>query len=246
MSEFNIDKLAAEVARQNKAHSWEEFTDTLRNVRRGGASGGFNGFISYVENTEFAQQNWSLIKAGLRQEITEYEMEVNSMSEYLASFQSIQSSGLNVLSVESALIDPNEHEDEWEIVANGAAWWALERVAHAAEDHEIDVSKVCEEFGWTEPSPGREAGADAEFGSIWHIADSPAEAEEWRKKYLANGATSVRIEAHPDQSGRHDVVIRLPRSRANEILGYEVGEEEWLTEERGQEDDDEQTQGVSR
>ncbi len=244
MSEFSIDKLATEVARQNKAHSWEEFGDTLRNVRRGGASGGFNGFIYYVENTEFAQQNWDLLKSGLRQEL-EYG-EARTLSEYLASFKSIQDGGLSVLDVESALIEPTQHESEWEIVASGAAWWALERVAHAAEDNEIDVSKVCEDMGWREPSAERQASAGTEYGSIWHIADSAAEAEKWRKKYLANGATSVRIEAHPDRSGRHDVVIRLARERANEILGYEVGEEEWLTEEQGQEDEDEHAKGVSR
>lgn len=64
-------------------------------------------------------------------------------------------------------------------------------------------------------------------GKIWHIADNVAEAEQWRADLLAKGATHVELKPEAGRSIVH-VIITLDRSRANEILGYEVGEEEWL------------------
>ena len=70
-------------------------------------------------------------------------------------------------------------------------------------------------------------------GKIWHNAESMDEAEQWKVDLLAKGATHVEIK--PD-AGRSivSVIITLDRIRANEILGYDVGEEEWLDTEDGE------------
>ena len=70
-------------------------------------------------------------------------------------------------------------------------------------------------------------GKQPATGKIWHNADSLAEAEQWKVDLLAKGAIHVELKPETDRS-IVSVIITLDRSRANEILGYEVAEEEWL------------------
>ena len=70
------------------------------------------------------------------------------------------------------------------------------------------------------------------IGRIWWCADSLVEAQRWEAELTAKGA---KVELRPeDDRPVVDVIITLDCARANEILGYAVGSDEWL------EEDDEQ------
>jgi hypothetical protein len=72
--------------------------------------------------------------------------------------------------------------------------------------------------------------APINVGHIWWRAQDQAEAETMQADLLAKGVIEVRL-SEPDVTGMLDVFFSLDRDHANEILGYEVGEEEWLDEE---------------
>ena len=63
-------------------------------------------------------------------------------------------------------------------------------------------------------------------GAIWWIADDQVEAEEWKRKFEANGA-SVEITQQAD-CPRLDVIIKMPIEQAAAVLGYEPELCEWL------------------
>lgn len=64
-------------------------------------------------------------------------------------------------------------------------------------------------------------------GHMWWRASDHAEAETMKADLLAKGVIEVRL-SEPDEQGMLDVFFTLDRDHANEILGYEVGDEEWL------------------
>jgi len=66
-------------------------------------------------------------------------------------------------------------------------------------------------------------------GKIWWSADNLAEAKQWETDLLSKGAISVVLKPEDDRENVQ-VLITLDRSKANEILGYAVDEEEWLDE----------------
>lgn len=66
-------------------------------------------------------------------------------------------------------------------------------------------------------------------GHMWWRANDQAEADTMKADLLAKGVIEVKL-SEPDVTGMHDVLFSLDRDHANEILGYEVGEEEWLDE----------------
>ena len=68
----------------------------------------------------------------------------------------------------------------------------------------------------------------ANIGRIWWVADSETELEKWRQTYVARGAVIESAKARSDNRHLIDVILALPKSRAEEILGYEPAEEEWL------------------
>ncbi len=65
------------------------------------------------------------------------------------------------------------------------------------------------------------------IGKIWWNADNITEAEQWKKDYLARGAQAVELKPEDDRP-IVGVFITLDRNRAFEILGCDVGDEEWL------------------
>lgn len=71
-------------------------------------------------------------------------------------------------------------------------------------------------------------------GTIWWIADDIAELASWLEDWKGKPIILKKVEAHMDGSTRMDVLFELDREQANELLGYEVGVDEWLDE-----DDDE-------
>ena len=66
-------------------------------------------------------------------------------------------------------------------------------------------------------------------GTLWWIADSELEAEEWKSQFEGAGA-HVEIHPHGPDDEQHDVLITLEREDAKRILGYVPNEEEWLEE----------------
>lgn len=85
----------------------------------------------------------------------------------------------------------------------------------------MDAEKIAEVFDAVTPP---------KLGRIWWAADTPQEAERWQADYLAKGASNVELKPRDDGTSLVDVIITLDRARANEILGYQVEEEEFLTE----------------
>lgn len=76
------------------------------------------------------------------------------------------------------------------------------------------------------------AGGGSSIGKIWWCADNMDEALQWQADLTAKGA---QVELKPeDDRPIVDVIITLDCGRANEILGYEVGVEEWLDEDNDQ------------
>ena len=119
---------------------------------------------------------------------------------------------------------------------------------HSEADHDVveKVSGVKLSNPWFQPSPQAMAAflsqlsaenkgdpmsdevTAPQMGRIWWSASSPAEAELWRAEYTAKGAL---VELKPeDDRPVVDVLITLDRAKANAILGYDVAEHEWLTE----------------
>ncbi len=74
-------------------------------------------------------------------------------------------------------------------------------------------------------SPKNEALA---LGRLWWCADNMEEALRWQSDYLGRGAIEIELRPEDDRP-IVDVFITLDRSRAREILGQEVGDEEWLS-----------------
>ena len=69
-------------------------------------------------------------------------------------------------------------------------------------------------------------------GTIWWIAEDKAEAEQWKADLEGKGATVV---VHPldEATPKVSLYITLDRNRAEEMLGYQPDEEEWLTPDEG-------------
>jgi hypothetical protein len=65
------------------------------------------------------------------------------------------------------------------------------------------------------------------IGHIWWRASDQAEADAMKSDLLAKGVFEVRM-SDPDSIGYLDLFFTLDRDRADEILDYAVGEEEWL------------------
>lgn len=70
-------------------------------------------------------------------------------------------------------------------------------------------------------------GVQPFVGKLWWNADDMAEAQQMQANYLAKGAISVELKPEADRP-IVNVIVALDRNRAHEILGYEVGDEEWL------------------
>lgn len=65
------------------------------------------------------------------------------------------------------------------------------------------------------------------IGTLWWIASNLEEAEAWQKELQEKGAFDVGIQTEED-SELVDVLIKLDRATANEVVGYEIEPDEWL------------------
>ncbi|WP_338924367.1 hypothetical protein V0M98_32670 (plasmid) [Pseudomonas silesiensis] len=76
-------------------------------------------------------------------------------------------------------------------------------------------------------SASQDSQTAVNVGHMWWRASDQAEAETMKAELLEKGVIEVRL-SEPDEQGMLDVFFTLDRDHANEILGYEVGDEEWL------------------
>jgi len=67
------------------------------------------------------------------------------------------------------------------------------------------------------------------IGRLWWSADNLKEALQWQSECLAKGAVAVELKPENDRAVV-DVIITLDKSTANNVVGYDVEPEEWLTE----------------
>lgn len=68
-------------------------------------------------------------------------------------------------------------------------------------------------------------------GKLWWIADDQAELYAWKKEWEGKPIEIIGVNASGHQgSTRMNVIFQLEKAQANELLGYEVEEEEWLEE----------------
>lgn len=68
-------------------------------------------------------------------------------------------------------------------------------------------------------------------GKLWWIASNQSEANQWKETLERKGAFNFELKPHSDGSAFVDVLFCLEKERSTEILGYEIEESEWLTEE---------------
>lgn len=76
------------------------------------------------------------------------------------------------------------------------------------------------------PSARAEA-KEVELGKIWWNADTMAAAVSMQAEYLSKGAKAVELLPEDDRP-IVGVIITLDKSRAKEILGHDVDQDEWL------------------
>lgn len=76
-----------------------------------------------------------------------------------------------------------------------------------------------------------QAKVEPGMGRMWWIADNQEELDQWKREWEGKPITviSVNGEGH-EGSTRMNVIFELEKAKANELLGYEVEEEEWLEE----------------
>lgn len=98
------------------------------------------------------------------------------------------------------------------------------------------VDAVCrDKVKWANEGNPRwhEIKTDPFCGRIWWVFDSEQELEEWRTKVGDDpwrGSKHLRVlfvDRNIDPPRLH-VFFEIEKAKANEVLGYEVGEEEWL------------------
>lgn len=116
----------------------EECLGTLRDVTRGGADGGFTGFIYYTETLEFFEKNKNLIKEQLKEDAENFGTSIIDM---VRNFNALSSSrgkerkpDYTEDEVGQVLYGPTQEEDFYTQIANCLAWYALEEVAQQLTD----------------------------------------------------------------------------------------------------------------
>lgn len=116
----------------------EECLSTFRDVTRGGADGGFTGFIWHKDTLEFFEKNKKLIKEQLKEDSESYG---TSVIEMVRNFN-VLSSGQGKErkpdytedEVGQVLYGNAQEEDFYVQIANCLAWYALEEVAQQLTD----------------------------------------------------------------------------------------------------------------
>lgn len=72
---------------------------------------------------------------------------------------------------------------------------------------------------------------EKQTGRLWQIADTLAEAQQWKVDIEAKGGKVVDINPVGHGNDQRNVIIELNRDDADRIMGYPVEADEWLDEE---------------
>ena len=101
----------------------ESFYESVPDIANYGASGGVNGFISYVETAAFTKRNKAKIMQCLEELSSDCGESIISM---LSQWKCLK--GLTQREIMEGLYNPKS--DDKTTVYNALAWYALEDVAH--------------------------------------------------------------------------------------------------------------------
>lgn len=108
----------------------QETRETLEDVTRGGASGGFSGFIYYNETVAFFKKNRHEIIAMVEEMSEEFGQDP---VQFVASFNCLDDDRETRAEIARALYG-NLKKDDY-LVANALAWFALEETARQLTDN---------------------------------------------------------------------------------------------------------------
>jgi len=140
VSEFNaIHPLASAVRRQLGNPSITETLETLADVRRGGADGGFGGFVYYCDTEAFARKHRVDILDSLKDDASNMGKGsgMNGAARIVSGFRCVRREEASFDAIYAALaggrIPSNVSKFDLTAVRNALAWYALETVANAAK-----------------------------------------------------------------------------------------------------------------
>jgi hypothetical protein len=122
MKYSDLTKLQRAVKRQLGSDNVQEFLETLQEVARHGADGGFSGFIYYVDTVKFTKRNRAEILEQLKEDAESCGVSVADM---VCGFNCFKGKELD--EILSALYGGRGNSVT--TVYNGLAWYALESVA---------------------------------------------------------------------------------------------------------------------
>lgn len=108
----------------NQYGTRSDFLEAVPDILRGGASAGVSGFIYYHETIDFTKKNFDLIMTALKDDASEFGMDLFEMLKGFNCFKDLTSD-----EIAEGLYKANS--DFRTQVFNGLAWYALERVAYS-------------------------------------------------------------------------------------------------------------------
>jgi hypothetical protein len=123
MKYTELNKLQRAVYRQLGSDNMQEFSETLQEVAKHGADGGFSGFTYYKETVKFTKSNRAEIMQQLKEDAEYFGTSVYDM---VCAFNCFK--GYEADEILTAFY--SGRGDSVTTVYNGLAWYALETVAH--------------------------------------------------------------------------------------------------------------------
>lgn len=113
---------------------WSEWDQTARDVTRGGADGGFHGFIYYTDTVPFARRNRDAILEMAKQQAE--DMGAGDEFQMIVGFNCLKGQEWTPGEVARTLYDTRQRarrsdNDVRGLLWNALAWYALEEVARS-------------------------------------------------------------------------------------------------------------------
>lgn len=131
----SLHPLASAVRSQMGRPPMPELLETLRDVSRHGADGGFTGFVYYRDTVSFAKRHRETIVDSLRE--TAAELGERDAVSFVMGFRCVKQCDVSPEAVAVALyggrVPSSVSPGDVDAVLNGLAWYALETVAAAAD-----------------------------------------------------------------------------------------------------------------
>ncbi|TXI82989.1 MAG: hypothetical protein E6Q40_11695 [Cupriavidus sp.] len=117
--------------------------------------------------------------------------------------------------------------ETFEKAFNGLVTLRDQILKHDAKLNDDEVAPTGDDYNEILSMLGLAASQQLAIGKLWWNADNMTEAEQWKADFLAKGAMAVELKPDADRP-IVSVIITLDRKRSKDIMGCEVGEEEWL------------------